>query len=81
MTRSRHPKKEIEAALKHAELHGWLVIQGAHHAWGAMYCPFNSKDCRGGEHCITQIWSTPRSAGGYARNLRRVVDNCTQLNP
>jgi hypothetical protein len=25
MTRASHPKKEIEAALRHAENHGWRI--------------------------------------------------------
>jgi hypothetical protein len=42
-----------------------------------MYCPYNDRECRCGEFCITSIWSTPRSEGSHARLLKRVVDNCT----
>ena len=76
MGRRWHPKKEIEEALTHAEKAGWRVEVGGAHAWGKMYCPFNNPDCRCGEHCITSIWSTPRSAMNHARFLKRVVDNC-----
>ena len=36
MVRSSHPKKEIEAALRHAEEEGWRVETGGSHAWGKM---------------------------------------------
>ena len=29
------------------------------------------------EHCVTSIWSTPKSAGNHAKQIRRIVDNCT----
>jgi hypothetical protein len=76
MARKQHPKKEIELALRHAEQHGWRVQQGGAHAWGKMYCPYDNDACRCGEFCITSIWSTPKSAGNHARQLRRVVDHC-----
>jgi hypothetical protein len=77
MTRAKHPNKEIEAALQHAEAKKWEVQIGGSHAWGKMYCPINTKDCRCGEFCITSIWSTPRSPFNHASALRRVVDKCT----
>ena len=73
---SSHPNKEIAAAIVYAEQHGWRVSQGGSHAWGKMYCPNNKPDCRGGEFCIQSIWSTPKSPGNHAKQLRRVVDNC-----
>jgi hypothetical protein len=77
MKRSRHPKKEIEEAIRYAEEHGWRVEVGGSHAWGRMYCPYNDQECRCGEFCITSIWSTPRNAMSHARLLERVVDNCS----
>jgi len=77
--RSRHPSKEIEAALQYAERRGWRVEAGSAHAWGRMYCPRNRKECRCGEFCITSIWSTPRNAGNHARQIRRVVDGCVEV--
>jgi hypothetical protein len=62
MARPSHPKKEVEAALHHAE---------------ECYCPSNLADCRCGEFCITSIWSTPKNPGNHARALLRVVNNCT----
>ena len=61
MTRSAHPKKDVEKALRYAESQGWRIVQGGSHAWGKMYCPVNSAECRCGEFCITSIWSTPKA--------------------
>lgn len=77
MARKQHPKKEVEAALQHAEANNWTVEVGGAHAWGKMYCPYNDVECRCGEFCITSIWSTPKSAGNHAKQLIRVVNNCT----
>jgi len=72
-----HPKKEIAAAIEYARSKGWRVVKGGSHAWGQMYCPYNDKECRCGEFCRTSIWSTPKSPGNHAKQLRRVVDNCS----
>lgn len=77
MTRTKHPQKDVEAALAHAETRGWRIEIGGAHAWGKMYCPHNDEECRCGIHCITSIWSTPKNPGNFAKALRRVVDNCT----
>jgi hypothetical protein len=77
MKRSKHPKKEIEEALRYAEACGWRIEVGGSHAWGRMYCPYNDLECRCGEFCITSIWSTPRNTVNHARQLKRVIDNCT----
>ena len=76
MARKPHLKPEVEAALRHAEVKGWIVEIGGSHAWGRMYCPHNDTACRCGEFCITSIWSTPKNAGNHGKQLRRVVDNC-----
>lgn len=78
MARNKHPKSDIEAALRYAEGHDWTIKPGGSHAWGRMYCPYNDNTCRCGEFCVTSISSTPRSAGNHARQLRRVVDNCAR---
>lgn len=78
--RKKHPKKEVEQALIYAEQHGWEIIVKGSHAWGKMYCPFNDLDCRCGEFCIASIWSTPRNPSTHARQIKRIVDNCTS-NP
>ena len=77
MVRPKHPKKEIEIALVHAETHGWRVETGGSHAWGKIYCPNKSSECRCGEFCISSIWSTPKNAGNHARQIKRIVNNCT----
>ncbi|UCR82965.1 hypothetical protein [Pseudomonas chlororaphis] len=77
MARTPHPKKDIEMALRYAEWQGWRVEVGGSHAWGKIYCPYNSEVCRCGEFCITSVWSTPKNLLQHARALCRVVDNCT----
>ncbi len=79
MARRRHPNPDVEAALAHAERKGWRVIPGGSHAWGRIYCPFNDASCRCGLHCIASIWSTPRNPDTFARQVRRLVDNCIRL--
>ena len=76
MGRAKHPNKEVEEGLGHAEEQGWRIEVGGSHAWGRMYCPYIDPECRCGEFCITSIWSTPKNAGNHARQLTRVVDNC-----
>ncbi len=77
MSRTKHPKQEVEVALKYAEEQGWRIEIGGSHAWGRMYCPYNDGSCRCGEFCIASISSTPRNAGNHGKQIRRVVDNCT----
>lgn len=76
MARPKHPKSEVEAALRHAEDHGWRIAHGGSHAWGKLYCPYNDAECRCGEFCIASIWSTPKNPGNHGKQIRRVVDNC-----
>jgi hypothetical protein len=80
MARPRHPKSEIEAVLKYAESKGWTVKVGGSHAWGKLYCPFNSKVCRNGEFCIMSIWSTPKNANNHAKQIRQKVDGCIEFD-
>lgn len=76
MSRKKHSKQDVENALQYAEAKGWRIEVAGSHAWGKMYCPYNDKDCRCGEFCITSIWSTPRNAANHAKQIRRVVDHC-----
>jgi hypothetical protein len=73
-TRSRHPKKAIEAVLKYAESQGWRVVQGGDHCWGKIYCPAK---VRGG--CIVSVASTPASSDRHAKYLLREIKKCTCL--
>ena len=76
--KAKHPKSEVEGALRHAEAHGWRVEPGGSHARGKMLCPANDASCGFGEYCMTSIWSTPRNPGNHARQLVRVVDRCVE---
>ena len=72
MTRSRHPKKEVESALHEAESAGWTVARTqSGHRWGVMRCGQAV-----GSECRTSIWSTPRSPGNHAKQLRRFIARC-----
>jgi hypothetical protein len=75
MARSRHPDKDVEAAISYAESNGWEVRVGG--KWGFLYCPYNDPDCRCGGRCKAGIWHTPKSGGTHAKQLRAVVDGCT----
>jgi hypothetical protein len=79
MMRASHPKKEVEEAIEHAENNGWHVeVKGGRgHAWGQIFCPYKDDECRCGIFCITSIWSTPKNPGNHAKDLKRVVNNCT----
>jgi hypothetical protein len=72
--RDRHPAKEVEAALRYGEEHGWVVVKGGGHAhsWGAMYCCGRS----GIGECRFSVLSTPRSTSKHAMWLRQRVDAC-----
>lgn len=70
--RSRHPRKEGAAALRETEDAGWRVTPTASgHRWGVLRCPEASR-----EGCQASVWSTPRSPGTHAKQLRRVVTRC-----
>jgi len=76
--KNSHPKADVEEALRHAEKKGWKIeVSRSHsHAWGKIYCPYNSQECRCGDYCITSIWSTPKNPKNHARQIYKVVDNC-----
>ena len=74
--RKKHPDKEIESVLKYAESKGWQIIKGSGHAWGILRCPVNDVDCRCGQFCSMSVWSTPKNAGNYARQLKKKIDSC-----
>jgi hypothetical protein len=66
--RRRHPKKDVEAALRHAELLGWRVAATTSgHRWGIARC---------GLGCSVSIWSTPKNPGNHAKGIRRAVERC-----
>ena len=70
--RPRHAKKEVEEALADAEAEGWTVIpRSSGHCWGVMRCSESST-----AGCQKFIWSTPRSPGDHARDIRRKLHQC-----
>jgi hypothetical protein len=72
MARSRHPNKEIEAALRYAEAHGWRVEKAKRgHNWGRILCPHHGRD-----GCLKFIYSTPRSPDHHANDILAKVDAC-----
>ena len=73
MTRSKHPNKEIEEAIKYAEEHGWTYKSSGKsaHAWGRLLCPLHTRE----GHQMS-IWSTPRNAYNHAAQITRKVDSC-----
>lgn len=70
--RSKHPKKEVEAALQEAETLGFRVETGRGH-WGVMYCHGGEDD-----RCPAPfwIWSSPANAANHAKQIRRYVARC-----
>lgn len=74
-TRPRHPNKEIEAAVADAEDLGWRFAPLKGHGWGKLLCP--SCDRNG---CQIFVYSTPRSTGNHARDIRRAVKKCDCAN-
>jgi len=72
MARPRHPNKDIEAAVTHAEVLGRRVVPISGHAWGRLYCAWADRD-----GCMVSVWSTPgmritmpRRSGGLWRGAR-----------
>lgn len=72
-SRSAHPNKEIEAAVKFAESVGWRfqATGKSAHAWGKLLCPLTDRS-----GCRVFIWSTPRSPENHAKEIRRIVGKC-----
>jgi hypothetical protein len=75
-SRSRHPHKEIEAAVQYAEGLGWRVILTKGHGWARLLCP---KQDRTG--CQISVWSTPKNPEGHARKIIRLIDSCSHQEP
>jgi hypothetical protein len=67
--RERHQKKEVERALREAEVAGWTVEVVHHgHTWGRVRC---------GDGCDpVTVFSTPRQAEVAAKIIRQAVRRC-----
>lgn len=63
--RSRHQRKQVEDALRHAESEGFEVqVRHAGHTWGYVVAPSGQR---------LTVWSTPKDADVSARMIRRFV--------
>ena len=69
--RSRHPNKEIEAAVVSAEKEGWRVKMLNGHGWGRLRCPLEDRT-----GCQISIWSTPKNPSDHARAILRLIKKC-----
>jgi hypothetical protein len=69
--RSRHPDKDIEAAVAYAEEQGWTWFKVKGHAWGKLHCPHHDRD-----GCTIFVWSTPQNAGNHASQIYREIARC-----
>jgi hypothetical protein len=74
--RARHPRKQVEAALRQAEMRGFRVETNRAH-WGIVYCPGN----RTGKCPPLSVNGSPRSADNEAKRINRYVDNCDHQKP
>ena len=74
--RRRHPNKEIEAAIEHAEKVGWIFKEAgkSSHAWGKLHCPLQTRD-----GCHMSIYTTPRNPSNYARLVHRRIKKCKHM--
>lgn len=72
--RPKHPKKEIEEAIKIAESCDWHYKPSGHsaHAWGRLLCPSSNRD-----GCMMSIWSTPRCAQTHAKQILHAIKLCS----
>lgn len=73
MARPVHPDKDIEGAVSFAESRMWHFDKPGKsaHCWGKLLCPG-----RGGCCPLLFVYSTPRSAFGHAKDIRRRVNAC-----
>jgi len=80
MSRTKHPSKEIEAALVALEALGWTVAEAkgrSAHSWGYVLCPANAGEaCRSRVFCRMSVWSTPANPRNHARELLRKAEGC-----
>ena len=75
--RSRHPHKDIEAAICYAESKGWRCKKAgpSGRAWGRLLCPHQERD-----GCSVPIWSTPRDQIEHAKIICYRVNSCRHIN-
>jgi len=65
ISRKRHPKKEVEAALVEIEALGVRIDVVEHgHVWARMYCPCGARSHQ------QSVDGSPKSAGNEAQRLK-----------
>lgn len=69
MARSRHPNKEVEEAVAHAEERGWTLRKMGH--WGRLFCAHADRD-----GCQIGVNGTPRDPETHARQIIRAINRC-----
>jgi len=69
VARRRHPKKDVEQAVRAAEAAGWSVTEiHRGHRWGLLTCP-------AGLDTVT-LFSTPRDPATLGKRIREQVNRC-----
>lgn len=69
MARPKHPKPEVEEAVRYAEDLKWTWRKMGH--WGRLFCPKADQD-----GCQVGVNGTPKNAGNHARQVKRAIDRC-----
>jgi hypothetical protein len=69
MARPKHPKPEVEEAVRYAEDRNWNWRKMGH--WGRLFCPKADQD-----GCQVGVNGTPKNAGNHARQVKRAIDRC-----
>ena len=72
MTRTRHPNKEIEAAVAYAESKGWTLRKMGH--WGRLFCAHADRD-----GCQIGVNGTPKNAQAHAAQIIRAINRCPHM--
>ena len=68
--RPKHPKKDVEEAVRYSEGQGWTFRKMGH--WGWMYCPHPDH----ADRCHVVVNGTPKNASVHARQIKRAIDRC-----
>ncbi len=71
-----HPDKHIRAAIRYASGQGWQFAGAGNsaHCFGRLKCGIPGHRAH-----MMSVWSTPSSPENHARQIIRMVENCTPL--
>jgi hypothetical protein len=69
--RAKHPKREVDAAVKQLFEAKWTFRKGGGHAWGVFQCPEDSR-----EGCQISVWSTPKSPENHGKQIKKALEKC-----